>query len=93
MMKNVVFCEVCGVEKKDVNHWFVVLMFRVVDKQSAPNPVPVNAGIQFPKCPPSIPSLHLFQWDEKLAVLPGAKHFCGAAHAMKKVSEFLGAKR
>jgi hypothetical protein len=84
MMKNVVFCEVCGVEKKDVNHWWVSAETTLsVPKSGESDPPEVD----------KVRLISIYEWNDELAVRPGAKHYCGVEHAMKKVSEFLGAQR
>lgn len=76
-LKTTVTCEECGIERREVNHWFLIVM----------------DDLQFDRVVRHKFKMSLMPWDDEVAKREGVSHYCGAEHALKKVSEFLGAQR
>lgn len=73
MRKDTFTCDVCGVERKDANHWFV-LSFRNDGHVEG-----VEVGI----------SVLIYYWTDKTAKLPNVRHACGQQCVLKHINEFL----
>lgn len=78
-------CDVCGKDKAEVNHWFIVIR---------------GGDVPIPKGAPQDGTLYLmgqnfesifliFLWDDSLAAFPNVHHVCGQDHALQLASRWM----
>jgi hypothetical protein len=68
-----VSCDVCGRQKREVNHWWVLHPSRLARTHGMPKWLRTS----------------VMPWDEEEAAAPNALHICGQACMLKAIERFM----
>ena len=80
IVANPFACDVCKVQKKEVNEWYLVFPVVVFDRSQL-----YDVGFKINDDPTSetFNGSVLIKWDDELARNPRVKHACGLPHALQ----------